>query len=150
MVFATTTFRHVIAVDAVWEYKFIESLVWLLQYLKSSGYFTQLAANLSRWEWNIEFIIWCLPPMIKSIFYSFMIADSCNSLGARSVLPMGVASEAIVGLYLFEYRLKVSLTVIIIFYLHKKFLLLIFLSGVRSALPMGVAPRLWWGACSQL
>jgi hypothetical protein len=39
MIFATTAFKHVIAADAVQEYIFIESLVWLLQYPKLSGCF---------------------------------------------------------------------------------------------------------------
>jgi hypothetical protein len=40
---------------------------------------------------------------------------------ARSALPMGVAPKAIVVLYLFEYRLKVSSASLIIFILHKIF-----------------------------
>jgi hypothetical protein len=53
---------------------------------------------------------------------------------------MGVAPKAMVELYFFEYRLKVSLNVsIIIRPAYDIFHLLIFLSGARPALPMGVA-----------
>jgi hypothetical protein len=44
-----------------------------------------------------------------------------ESSGARPTLPMGVAPEAIVEFYLFEYRLNVSSSLIIIVILHKKF-----------------------------
>jgi hypothetical protein len=42
-----------------------------------------------------------------------------ESSGARTGLPMGVAPEAIVELYLFEYRLKISSGLLRIFDLHK-------------------------------
>jgi hypothetical protein len=60
---------------------------------------------------------------------------------ARSVLPMGVAPEAIDGLYLFEYRLKVSLSLIVIFALHKKFPLCDFSIGCATSAPDGSSPR---------
>jgi hypothetical protein len=53
---------------------------------------------------------------------NFLLLCSSRELstsGARSALPMGVASEAIVKLFLFEYRLKVSSNVSIIFDLQK-------------------------------
>jgi hypothetical protein len=59
--------------------------------------FTRLVPNPSWWEWNAEFIILCLPPMMKSIFYSFVIAENCQSSGARPTLPMGVAPKAMMG-----------------------------------------------------
>jgi hypothetical protein len=62
---------------------------------------------------------------------------------------MGVAPEAIVEFYLFEYRLKFSLNVFAIFVLHKIFLPHLFLSGARSTFPMGVAPEAMMG-CLQL
>jgi hypothetical protein len=54
-------------------------------------------------------------------FYSFIVANICQSSGARTTLPMRVSPEAIVELYLFEYRLKVSSSATIIFDLHKIF-----------------------------
>jgi hypothetical protein len=30
---------------------------------------------LSRWEWNVEFIFWCLPPTMDSKFYSSLFID---------------------------------------------------------------------------
>jgi hypothetical protein len=60
---------------------------------------------------------------------------------------MGVAPEAIVK-FLFEYRLKVSLSASRIFDLRKNiffFLMTGFLSGARPALPMGVAPEAMMG-----
>jgi hypothetical protein len=121
MIFTTIAFRRVIVVDAVWEHEFIESLVWLLQYPKLLGCFMHLLANPSRWEFNVECIIWCLQPMMKSSFFSSMVVDNIQSSGARSALLIGVAPGAIVELYLFEYRLKVSLGFIIIFVLQKIF-----------------------------
>jgi hypothetical protein len=59
--------------------------------------------------------------MMKSIFYIFILDENCQLLGARSALSMGVASEAIVKLYLFYYRFKVSLSISLIFDLHKIF-----------------------------
>jgi hypothetical protein len=58
---------------------------------------------------------------------------------------MRVALEAIVEYYLFEYRLKLSLDVFAIFVVHKIFLPHLFLSGARSTLPMGVAPKAMMG-----
>jgi hypothetical protein len=79
--------------------------------------------------------------MIELNFQSFVIFEKKSASGVRLALPMGVAPEATVEIYLFEYRLKFSLNVIVIFVLHKIYLSHIFLSGARSALPMGVAPE---------
>jgi hypothetical protein len=57
---------------------------------------------------------------------------------------MGVALEAIVKLYLFEYRLKFSLDFFLIA------VLVIFLSGVRPALPMGVALKAIMGCLQSI
>jgi hypothetical protein len=74
-----------------------------------------------------------------------MVVDNMHSSGARSALPMGVAPEAIVELYLFKYRLKISLSLIIIFVMHKKIHFVTFLSGARPALSIGVAPETMMG-----
>jgi hypothetical protein len=78
---------------------------------------------------------------MKSIVHSFMIADNFNSSGARSALPMGVAPEAIVELYLFKYRLKVSSSATIIFDLHKIFPTFCFSIGCATSSPDGSSPR---------
>jgi hypothetical protein len=122
MICAATAFIHVIAADVFWECEFLSRA--LFGCYNTQNYrvaFIRLASNPSRWEWNVKFIIWCLPPMMKLSFYSFVIANNCQSSGARSVLPMGVAPEAIIELFYFEYRLKVSSNVSIIFDLHKIF-----------------------------
>jgi hypothetical protein len=38
--------------------------------------FILLVSYSSRWEWNVEFIIWCLPPMMKSIFTPLYVAEN--------------------------------------------------------------------------
>jgi hypothetical protein len=102
-------------------------------------YFIYLFANPSRQEWNVEYIIWRLPLMMKSSFYSSIVVDNFQSSGARSALPMGLAPKAIVELYLFEYRLKVSSGFFIIF------VLLLLLPGARRAPSMGVAHETMMG-----
>jgi hypothetical protein len=79
---------------------------------------------------------------MKSSFCSSMVVDNIQSSCVRSALPMGVDPEAIVELYLFKYRLKVSSNLIIIFVQHEKFLLCDFSIGCATSVPMGVAPRL--------
>jgi hypothetical protein len=74
------------------------------------------------------------------ILLLFTCANACQEIlsGARSVLPMGVAPEAIVKKMCFDYRLKSS-------FLHHhtstRHNLLIISSGACSALPMVVAPE---------
>jgi hypothetical protein len=62
----------------------------------------------------------------SQVFCSSMVVDNIHSSGGWSALPMGVAPEAIVELYLFKYSLKISLSLIIIFILHKKYTLWLF------------------------
>jgi hypothetical protein len=59
--------------------------------------------------------------MMKSSFYSFIVVDNFGSSGAWLALPMVVTPEAIVELYLFEYRLEVSSGLLITFVLQEIF-----------------------------
>jgi hypothetical protein len=106
---------------------------------KIVGDFLQFLTDLSRWEWNVECIVWCLPPKMESTFYFFVVVENFATSSARLVLPMGVAPETILEFYLFEYRLKFSCTSFVILFLYKMILPYIFLSGARPALSMGVA-----------
>jgi hypothetical protein len=47
MIFATMAFKLFIATTRIQNHNFVMSLVWLFQYLKSSGCFLQLVANPS-------------------------------------------------------------------------------------------------------
>jgi hypothetical protein len=137
MIFVTMTFRHVIAVDRVWEYKFIESVVWMLYYPKSSGYVFSFTHKflLMGVKCRVHY-----PVFITDDEVEFLLLHNSwvfKSSGVRPALLMRLAPEAIVEFYLFEYRLHVSLSLITVVFLHRKFPHCEFSYRVRDQ-------RSWW------
>jgi hypothetical protein len=107
------------------------------------GLFSQLVANLSRWEWKGEFIIWCLPPMMDSSFYSCRRANACNFIGCASSAPDGSRPRGYSRIVYSSIGSKFLRFYTSFFNLQKIFSsYYCFCSlGARSALPMGVAPE---------
>jgi hypothetical protein len=56
MIFATTTFKHVIAADTAWESNFYREPFLAVLVPETIGLLSQLVVISFWWEWNIEFI----------------------------------------------------------------------------------------------
>jgi hypothetical protein len=67
------------------------------------------------------------------------------NIGCARSAPDGSSPRGYSQFFFFEYRLKNSLYVFAMLLPHEYFYLVLFLSGARSVLPMGVAPEAMMG-----
>jgi hypothetical protein len=62
--------------------------LWLLQFSTSILWLPEIFGFLNllfRWEWNVEFIFWCLPPIMDSKFSSSLFIDDLLEVNLHRV-----------------------------------------------------------------